>query len=238
MNELVTQQPEAAGLMAIIARAANDPNMDVAKLQALLAVKKEWEADEARKAFVTAFAAFKSEAVRIVKNKGITDGPLRGKRYADLFAVVDAVTPALSQHGLSASWAITKDEKDWIEVECILVHTQGHIERRSMGGPPDVGGAKNAIQARASAVSYLQRYTFLASVGMTSADSDTDGKAPQEEEEGEPPPKELLDQAIEFSGKGLKAYGKFWKELTVDQRKLIGPGRHADFKAKAEEVAA
>jgi len=44
-----------------------------------------------------------------------------------------------------------------------------------MGGPPDSGGAKNAIQARASAVSYLQRYTLKAICGVAEQGEDTDG---------------------------------------------------------------
>jgi hypothetical protein len=105
----------------------------------------------------------------------VTDGPLKGKSYAELFAVVDAATPALSKHGLSHSWKVTKDEKDWIEVTCFLKHVAGHAESVSFGGPPDSGGAKNAIQARASTKSYLERYTLLAITGLSSKDQDNDG---------------------------------------------------------------
>lgn len=44
-----------------------------------------------------------------------------------------------------------------------------------MGGPPDTGGAKNAIQARASTVSYLERYTFKAVAGVAEG-GDDDGQ--------------------------------------------------------------
>ncbi len=224
-------QDGATGLMQIIARAANDPQMDVGKLQALLAVKKEWEADEARKAFVTAFAAFKSEAVRIVKNKDILDGPLRGRRYADLFAVVDSITPALSRHGLSTSWAVVRDDKDWIEVECILVHVQGHAERRKMGGPPDVGGAKNPIQARASAVTYLERYTFLASVGMAAAETDSDGVVQADEPEAPDPWTDALKvEAAAAASAGQ--YEAWWKKQPATFRKVaVHTSTHADMKA-------
>ena len=233
MTTEITLKPQdgTSSLMAIIARAANDPQMDIAKLQALLAVKKEWEADEARKAFVTAFAAFKSEAVRIVKNKDILDGPLRGRRYADLFAVVDSITPALSRHGLSTSWAVVRDDKDWIEVECILVHVQGHAERRKMGGPPDVGGAKNAIQARASAISYLERYTFLAAVGMAAADTDDDGRGAVED--APPPPDPWTDALRAAAAEAVKAgtYADWWKEQTAAfRRAAVKTGQHADYK--------
>lgn len=148
---------------------------DLEKLERLMALQERWEANEARKAFNESFAAFKAEAVEIIKNKQVTDGPLKGKRYAELFSVVNAVTPALSRHGLSASWRLTKDEKDWIEVTCTLKHILGHSDSVSMGGPPDAGGAKSAIQARASTISYMERYTLKAICGVAEQGDDIDG---------------------------------------------------------------
>ena len=46
-----------------------------------------------------------------------------------------------------------------------------------MGGPPDSGGAKSAIQARASSKSYLERYTLLGITGLASSDGDKDGQS-------------------------------------------------------------
>lgn len=166
---------DASALMKIIERATQDPNFDVAKLEKLLEVRERWEAAEARKAFNVAFTAFKAEAVEIIKNRQVTDGPLKNKRYAELFSVVNAVTPALSKHGLSASWRLTKDEPQWIEVTCTVRHVLGHAESVSMAGPPDSGGAKNAIQARASTVSYLERYTLKAICGVAEQGDDVDG---------------------------------------------------------------
>lgn len=147
------------------------------QIEKMMALQERWEANEARKAYNVAFAAFKAEAVRIIKNRAVTDGPLKGKSYAELFSVVDAVTPALSRHGLSHSWRVTKDDKDWIEVTCTLTHSQGHCESVSLGGPPDAGGAKNAIMARASTISYLQRYTLKSICGVAEGGEDDDGRA-------------------------------------------------------------
>ena len=152
----------------------------VETLRELFALKKEVEADEARKAFNEAFSAFKMEAVHVVKNVTYKDGPLKGKRHADLFAVVDAVTPALSKHGLSMSWKLSKDEKDWLEVTCTVRHAMGHSESVSMGSGPDTGPARNAIQARASAKTYLERYTALSILGLAAEDMDDDGAATAE----------------------------------------------------------
>lgn len=148
------------------------------QVEKMMDLQERWSKAEAKKAYDAAFAAFKSEAVRVIRSKDVTDGPLRGKSYAELHDWVNAVTPALSKHGLSSSWKLTKDDKDWLEVTCYLRHVGGHEESVSMGGPPDAGGAKNAIQARASAKSYLERYTLKAITGLSEQDDDTDGRAP------------------------------------------------------------
>lgn len=150
------------------------------QIREMMALQQQWQAIEAKKAYDAAFAAFKAEAVKIIKGRAVTDGPLKGKSYAELHDVVRAVTPALSKHGLSSSWKLTKDEKDWMEVTCYLRHVGGHEESVSMGGPPDAGGAKNAIQARASTKTYLERYTLKAITGLSEEHDDTDGNVYQQ----------------------------------------------------------
>jgi hypothetical protein len=46
-----------------------------------------------------------------------------------------------------------------------------------MGGPPDAGGAKNPIQARASTITYLERYTLKAICGVAEGGEDDDGQS-------------------------------------------------------------
>jgi hypothetical protein len=193
-------------------------------LRDLFKLKQEVDADEARKAYDMAFAAFKAESIRIVKNIEVTAGPLNGKKYADLLAVVDALTAKLSAHGLSSSWKISKDELQWIEVTCTIRHERGHSEAVSMGGPPDVGGAKNAIQARASTVTYLQRYTLLAATGMAAGGTDTDGRAPQKNgltDEQFMPHQEAIQNARDFNE--LKAAFKraYTMAVTVEDQKAF-----------------
>lgn len=155
------------------------------QLERLMALQERWEANEARKAFNTAFAAFKAEAVQIIKGTTIKDGPLKGKKHADLCDVVSAVTPKLSEHGLSASWRLTKDEKDWMEVTCTVSHAAGHTESVSMGGAPDTGPGRNAIQARGSVKTYLERYTLTAILGLAARDADDDGAGGNKDTDGD-----------------------------------------------------
>lgn len=188
MNQEIIQHQEHSPVAAS-GPAANSPmgmmlsaiqqGATLEQVEKMMDLQERWEKKEAKKAYDVAFASFKAEAVQIVKGRKVTDGPLKGKSYAELHDVVDAVTPALSKHGLSSSWKITKDEKDWMEVTCYLRHVGGHEESVSMGGPPDTGGAKNAIQARASTKSYLERYTLKGITGLSENGDDNDGNAPK-----------------------------------------------------------
>jgi hypothetical protein len=181
----VAERAESSPLPAISVPTSN-PVMDMIRqaiaegqpldvIRELKDLAKELAADEATRAFNAAFAAFKGEVVKVDRTRRVTDGPLKGRSYAELFSFVDAATPALSKHGLSASWAVTRDEKDWIEVTCTLEHALGGKKQVSQGGPPDAGGAKNALQARISTVTYLERATFKAICGLAEQGDDDDG---------------------------------------------------------------
>ena len=170
-------------MLSLIERMAFDPTVDAGKLDTLLKMKERLDAQSARKEFNAAFSAFKSSAVEIIKNTLVKDGPLKGKKHANLFDVVNAVTPKLSAHDLSIRWNLSKDEKDWLEVTCILSHVAGHSESVSMGAGPDTGPGRNAIQARGSTKTYLERYTATAILGLASKDQDDDGRASSRPEE-------------------------------------------------------
>ena len=211
-------------------RMAIDQGADLDRLERLMDLQDRWERREAEKAYNVAFSDFKAEAVRIMKAKTVTDGPLKGKSYAELHNVVDAVTPALSRHGLSAAWKVTRDEKDWLEVTCTLKHTSGHSESVSMGGMPDTGGAKNALQARASSKSYLERYTLKAICGVAEGGDDTDGNTP-----AQTVPLELLAAARDAAMGGWLALAKHIKALTPADRALLEPASY-ELKKAAKAV--
>lgn len=211
---------------ADLLRIAVEGNADLDRLERLMQLQDRWEAKEAKKAFDAAFAAFKAEAVTIIRNKRVTDGPLRGKGYAELHEVINTVTPALSKHGLSSSWRLTKDEKDWIEVTCYLRHVAGHEESVSMGGPPDAGGAKNAIQARASTKSYLERYTLKAITGLSEQDDDDDGSggAPSQREQQQQRGQQQRQQEAAptaYPQERFDANKAAWRDIVKSKKKTV-----------------
>jgi hypothetical protein len=171
------RESDAGSLMAIINRAAATENFDVDKLEKLLAVKERWDANEARKAFTAAMAAFKANPPEIIKDKHVAFQTSKGMTeydHATLGSVCAAIVKGLSEHGISHRWDVAQDQR--IKVTCILTHEQGHSEQVSLTASADESGGKNSIQAIGSAVTYLQRYTLFAATGLAAMDQDDDGK--------------------------------------------------------------
>jgi len=148
---------------------------DLEKLRQLMDLQDRWEAAQARKAYVAAIAAFKAEPMRILKSKQVNIPGGAKFAHATLADVCDGVVAALSKHGLSHKWELQQD-RDRITVTCILTHEAGHSERTMLSGLPDDSGKKNGIQQIASTVTYLQRYTLMAAVGLAAKDMDDDGR--------------------------------------------------------------
>lgn len=192
-------------------------------LREMLALQREWRADEARNAFNRAMAGFKAEPVYVAKTKGVgyetKEGGFVGYKHAELADVVAAVGPALAKHGLSHRWDV-KQSKDWINVACILQHADGHSESVEMGGPPDNSGKKNQIQQIASTVSYLQRYTLKAITGVAEGGDDNDGDGGAGDDAGgPPPPPPPAPEARYYAAQAFAANLPAWSELILSGRK-------------------
>lgn len=157
-------------------RYAIDKGANIEALERLMALSERWEANEARKAFVSAFAAFKAQPPEIVKNKLVQFGGSKTSyHHATLDNVCDMIGGALADHQLSHRWEIEQIDGGAIRVTCVLTHALGHSERVSLQAGADTSGSKNNIQAIGSTVTYLERYTLLAATGLATKDQDEDG---------------------------------------------------------------
>ena len=163
---------------ADLLRIAVESGADLDRLEKLMQLQERWEANEARKAFVTAMAAFKREPIEIYKRKHVhfetRDGGSTSYKHAELSDVTDVIAPAMAKHGLSFDWDLHQ-ANGVVTVDCIVTHVMGHSKKVTMTGSPDASGKKNAIQQTASTITYLQRYTLLAATGMSTKDEDDDG---------------------------------------------------------------
>src|SRR5690606_17522614 len=87
------------------------------QISQMMDLQERWEQKEAEKAYNDALAAFKSEAVEIIKRREVSFTSQKGPtnyKHAELSDVVEAVGPALSKHGFAWSW---KDRKSVVQGE-------------------------------------------------------------------------------------------------------------------------
>ena len=160
---------------------------DLDKLERLMGLQERWEANQAKKAYATAMAAFKANPPQLLKNKHVryanSKGGFTEYDHATHDQVTDKIVAALARHDLMHCWTIEQPTPDAIKVTCTITHVLGHSESVSMMSAPDSSGGKNSIQAVASASTYLQRYTLLAATGMSSSElgaADTDGRGTED----------------------------------------------------------
>ena len=158
--------------------AAVSQNTDLDKLEKLLQLQERWESNEAKKAYHKAMVAFKANPPKIEKDKKVSFATNKGKTeysHASLANVTDKISKALSEQGLSASWRTKQNGQ--VIVTCQITHEMGHSEETSLSAPSDTSGVKNPIQAIASTISYLERYTLLALTGLATSEMDDDAQS-------------------------------------------------------------
>jgi len=145
-------------------------------IERLFALQKEQRDYNARSAYFTAFAEFKKNMPKIEKTRKIeVSGKVRSM-YAALEDICTAVIPVLNDLGITHRYKIRTENNGNTTVTCFLRHIEGYEEEgSSMTAPPDTSGAKNGIQADASTVSYLERYTLVGSLGIPMYGRDNDG---------------------------------------------------------------
>mgnify|MGYP000362390637 CR=1 FL=1 len=173
MNQLVQKQDAVITTPSNLLELAVSKGADVDQLEKLMALQANYEAKQAKTAYLMAVTKFQSEAPRINKTKSGYDSRYF---YAPLADIVDQIKDTLLDCGLS--YRFEQDHQNGITVTCILSHIEGHSERTSMTADADGSGSKNSVQAIGSTVTYLQRYTLTSSLGLTTADSDMDGRLP------------------------------------------------------------
>jgi hypothetical protein len=160
--------------MDLVQRAVTS-GADVVVLEKLMGLQERYEHNKARKAFDDAIAQFKAEVPSIAKGRLVDFTTNRGRtryRYVDLAEIAQAIDKPLSKVGLSYRWRTVSNTPTSVSVTCIVSHRDGYSEENSLSSGPDPTGNKNSIQALGSAVTYLQRYTLMAALGLTASEDD------------------------------------------------------------------
>lgn len=174
--ESIETLPQVTTPDQLLAQAVNQ-NLDLDKLEKLMALQERWQAGLAKKAFFNSLTEFQNECPDLRKTKEVAFGQTK-YHYAPLGDIDRQIKALLKKHGLSKRWEIS-DANMVIKVKCIITHIDGHSEATEMEANADVSGSKNAIQAKGSAIEYMKRYTLIGALGLTTADQDIDGRMPE-----------------------------------------------------------
>lgn len=181
MEEIVKQESQLTTPAHLIELAVSK-DLDVEKLSKLMEMNRQFQADQARKAFFSAMIQFQNEVPELRKNKKVSFTTKSGDKteynYAPLDSIARQIKSTCKACGLSYRWEIQDTDKE-MKVTCLVTHDEGHTEQTTMTANPDTSGNKQAIQARGSAIEYLKRYTLIGALGLTTTDSDVDGAMPE-----------------------------------------------------------
>lgn len=110
-------------------------------------------------------------------------------KYADLTSVIEAIKPALINHGLFFTQHPEPTEKG-ITVETVLHHAGGeHLSLGKLFVPAN----KNDAQGFGSALTYARRYALVTAFGVPVEDDDGNAAAKSSKQEAEAPA--LIDNA-------------------------------------------
>jgi hypothetical protein len=181
----VALKAETITPMAMLDRAVSS-GASVETLTQLMVLQERWEANQARKAFDEAMASAKANMPAIIKSRKVDFTTSKGRtnyQYEDLASIMNQIGPVLSANGLSVRYRTQADPNQPISVTCIISHRMGHSEENTLMAGRDDSGNKNSIQAIGSTVTYLQRYTLKAALGLAAAADDDGGKSGQTSEE-------------------------------------------------------
>lgn len=166
-----TAMPEKVHpLVAQMMAASPDP----ATLRELLAIQREWEASESKRAFTTALVALKRDLPSVVGHDAKVDYTTSKGRthytHATLAHILTEIEGPMTAHGFTLTWQSSTPDKNTVQVTAQLTHADGHTETCTLSGPPDPSGNKNAIQAIASTETMLKRHTGCSLLGLATKD--------------------------------------------------------------------
>lgn len=176
--EAAPEQPNASvSLLQVIQQAATNPDVDIEKMERLMAMHERMVSEQAKRAFNSAMIAAQNDMVAVRANK--KNGQTHSK-YATYAALDIAVRPVYTKHGLAVSFDTGDDAPDaHVRVLANVMHNDGHTKTYRVDMPADGKGAKGGdvmtkTHAAGSAMSYGKRY-LLTLIFNIAIDDDDDG---------------------------------------------------------------
>lgn len=193
--------PAGAGSVLTLLHAAVQQGTPVEQLEKLVDLHERMEQREARRAYFVALAQFQESAPLVKQSETAKIATRGGGSYSYTFAPLDeivrTIAPHLIRHGLSYRWDTAVD-KNTIRVTCTVSHTGGHSESSSMTLPIDNASAMSEQQKVGAAMTFGQRRSLTAALGLVTTDSDapaSEDTTPISEEQAD-----QLDDMLDATG--------------------------------------
>lgn len=183
MNQVVKQEPsapvvaESTSLIQVIERAASNPNVDIEKMERLLAMAERMNAKQAEVAFADALAALQPNLPYISEKGAIMVNDVVRSTYARYEDIMQVLSPLLGSHGFSLTFDTAKPDSGLTCYSGTLTHKAGHSRTATIYLPTDQSGSKNTVQALGSATSYAKRYLVQMLLNIVSRGQDDDGQS-------------------------------------------------------------
>jgi hypothetical protein len=206
---------ESAAIFQIIERAARDKNVDLDKMERLMAMREREMARIAQTAFNVAMKNAQAEMPQIVRD---ADNDQTKSKYARYETISEAIQPIITKHGFSLSFDEGETPKpNHVRILCDVMHDAGHIRQYHADIPFDNVGMKGnanktATHAYGSTKSYGRRYLKLDIFDIALKNEDDDGNAAGRREEPEfltPDQITELRETIEANGGDIARFCKF-----------------------------
>jgi hypothetical protein len=226
---VVAKKPQAISPERLISQAI-EKGASIETLERIMDIRKQINAENAKREFDEAMSKFQSICPIIKKTKVVMnkDKTTERYRYAPLDSIISQVRKPIADCGFSY-----KIEAEFIPgaVRAItkVTHCMGHTEDSKFESPIDNDEYKSAPQHVASALTFSKRYSFCDAFGIMTGDDDNDASAIDVKisEEVKKGYQKLVSQIGKMKEKQLKEFlkkvtdsSKYSKEQKEEYKKL------------------
>lgn len=196
----------AASVMSIIQQVAQNPHVDVAKMEALLNMQERILDRQAKADFDAAFARMQPH-LPVVDRKGrieikekVSGNVIQTTPFARFEDINEAIRPVLAEHGFGVRFETGMTDDGRVKVTGVL-SGHGHRETAVFVLQHDSTGSKNSVQAVGSSTSYGKRYALCALLNITTRGEDDDGATGGKPlMVGDPMTEEQVETVIDLAG--------------------------------------
>jgi len=223
--------PEAStDPLAVFERLARDPQVDIAKLERIIELRKDIMRVQAKAAFEAAYAEMQPKFPSIPRAGKIIVKDVLRSRFARLGEDIHPrIKPVMAEYGFSLRHRTEWLEKGIIRIVGILSHREGWSEESTFEAPSDHSDFRSPVQSQKSTVTYGRRVTTIDLLNLTERGVDDDGaatmpdnkkKAPADPKKPAPPAPIQNGDAV-IGDAPLRKLAQVFKDSGRGQREVV-----------------